>query len=162
MQVSIAHSRLIQTQRAAFLVLVFSASACQPQDVTPGLWLSGEVVEYIVDDWAFTDDIEEIFIQTKTWYFLPHSTTIWCAEMNGELYIGSYADEKKHWENNVVRNPAARLRIAGKLYDVTVTPVTNAQATTEIDAQYTKKYNMEEVFGKNLPTWWYYRISQRK
>ena len=82
--------------------------------------------------------------------------------MNGELYIGSYADEKKRWEKNVARNPAARLQIAGKLYDVTVTSVTNAQATTEIDAKYTKKYNMEEVFGENLPTWWYYRISQRK
>ncbi len=154
-------SPLIQLQKAAFLVLVVSASACQPQDVTPGLWLSGEVVDQVVDDWTFTDDVEEIFIQTKTWYLLPHSTTIWCAEMNGELYIGSYAEGKKRWENNIERNPDARLRIAGKLYNVTVTPVTIPQATTEIDAKYTSKYDMEEVFGMDLPTWWYYRVSQR-
>ncbi len=155
-------STLIHIHQVVLVAFVISASACQPQDITPGLWLSGEVVEHVVDDWTFTDDIEEIFIQTKTWYLLPHSTTIWCAEMNGELYIGSYADGKKQWEDNIERNPDARLRIDGKLYDVTVTPVTNAQATTEIDARYTEKYNMEEVFGEDLPTWWYYRISQRK
>ncbi|MCZ6620278.1 MAG: DUF2255 family protein [Gammaproteobacteria bacterium] len=155
------HSGMIHIQQVVLLAFVVSASACQPRDVTPGLWLSGEVVDGIVDDWAFTNDIEEIFIQTKTWYLLPHSTTIWCAEMNGELYIGSYADEKKRWENNIARNPAARLRIDGKLYDVKVTPVTSARATSEIDARYTDKYDMEEVFGENLPKWWYYRVSQR-
>ncbi len=147
-------------QQVVFLTLVISTSACQPEDETPGFWLNGEVVEHIVDDWTFTDKVEEIFIQTKTWYLLPHSTTIWCGEMSGELYVGSYADEQKYWENNVLLNPDARLQINGLLYDVTVTPVSDTRAIANLDARYTAKYNMAEVFGENLPQWRYYRVSQ--
>ncbi|MCZ6642566.1 MAG: DUF2255 family protein [Gammaproteobacteria bacterium] len=111
-------------------------------------------------NWTFTDDIEEIFIQTNTWYLLPHSTTIWCAEMSGGLYVGSYAGEQKYWENNLALDPEARLQIDGKLYDVSVTPVSNAQAISDLDATYTAKYDMAEVFGENVPEWRYYRISQ--
>ena len=155
-------STTIPIPRIALLALAVSVSTCrQPQDVKPGFRLNGEVVDYIVDDWTFTDDIQEIFIQTKTWYVLPHSTTIWCAEMNGELYIGAYGNEVKGWETNVARNSDARLRIDGKLYDVTVTPITSVQATAEIDVEYNAKYDMERTFGENVPKWRYYGVSQR-
>ena len=137
---------------------------CQPKDERPGLGLSGDTVEKIVTDWTFTEDIEEIFIETKTWYLLPHSTTIWCAEMGGDLYIGSYGEgegDKKRWEKNVARNPEATLRIDGKLYDVTVTPVTGPRMVGRIDARYNEKYDMADVFGDELPKWWFYLVAQR-
>lgn len=150
----------IHIPRLAFFLVVISASACrQPEDTRTGFQLSGEAVEGIVDDWSFTDDIQEIFIQTKTWYLLPHSATIWCAEVDGELYIGAY-EETKRWETNVEGNPAARLRIGGKLYDVSVTPITDAQAISEIDVKYHDKYVMERSFGDNVPQWRYYAVSQ--
>jgi hypothetical protein len=92
----------------AALVAAVAVLGCQPEDETPGLWLSGEIAPERVDDWRFTNDIEEIFVETRPWYGIPHSTTIWCVELGGELYIGSYGDEKKTWENNVARHPAAR------------------------------------------------------
>ena len=165
MQLFSAPATSTRIRQLAFLVFLISGSACQPKDVSPGLWLSGDVVENTVDDWTFTDDIEEIFIQTQTWYLLPHSTTIWCVELNGELYIGSYAEEsaeeKKVWENNVVRNSAARLGIDGRLYEVSVVPVTNADTTSALDTRYAEKYDMAEVFGEHVPEWWYYQVSQR-
>ena len=154
-------STVIDFRLVAALAVAITCLGCQPQDVKPGLWLSGEAVEEPVGDWTFTDDIEEIFIQTKTWYLLPHSTTIWCAEMRGELYIGSYGEnegEKKRWEKNVARNPDARLRIDGKLYDVTITPVTGGRMVADLNIRYNEKYDMEEVFGDELPTWWFYRV----
>ncbi len=155
-----SRSTSIHLQQAAILTLIISISACQPADETPGFWLNGEVVEHTVDDWTFTNSVEEIFIQTKTWYLLPHSTTIWCGEMSGELYVGSYADEQKYWESNVLLNPDARLQINGLLYDVSVTPVSDTLAIANLDVRYAAKYNMAEVFGENLPQWRYYRVSQ--
>ena len=161
----VKRSTVIWIRLVAVLAVATAGLGCEPKDVKPGLWLSGDVVEELVTDWTFTNDVEEVFIQTKTWYLIPHSTTIWCAEMGGDLYIGSYGegeDEKKRWEKNVARNPDARLRIDGKLYDVTVTPVTGARIIGRLDARYNEKYDMEDVFGDDLPKWWYYRATQRK
>jgi hypothetical protein len=140
--------------------LVFAA-ACQPKDTRPGVWLSGETTNRPVQDWRFTDDVEEIFIETRTWYGVRHSTTIWCVELDGQLYVGSYDDDVKYWEKNVARNPDARLRIQGQIHDVTVTPVANRELGEGLDRRYAEKYDMAEVFGDDPPAWRYYRVELR-
>ena len=137
------------------------AVACQPKDTRPGFWLRGERAETLVQDWRFTDAAEEIFIETHTWYGFRHSTTIWCVELDGQLYIGSYDDDVKFWETNVERNPEARLRIAGRLYDVTVTPIVDSELGRKLDERYASKYDMAEVFGDDLPAWRYYHVTLR-
>ena len=145
----------------ALLITGLAVLGCQPEDETPGLWLRGEPAPKRVDDWRFTNDVEEIFVETRPWYGIPHSTTIWCVELDGELYIGSYGDEKKTWEKNLARNPAAKLAISGKLYEVTVTPVTEPDRVEALDSAYAQKYDMAEVFGDAIPEWWYYRVATR-
>ncbi len=144
---------------AAALVAAVIAVACQPEDETPGLWLRGEIALERVDDWRFTNEIEEIFVETRPWYGIPHSTTIWCVELDGELYIGSYGDQKKTWEKNLARDSTAKLAISGKLYEVTVAPVTEPGRVEALDAAYAQKYDMAEVFGETIPEWWYYRVA---
>ena len=134
--------------------------ACQPKDTRPGLWLRGETSETSATDWSLAADVEEIFIETRPWYGIRHSTTIWCVVIDDALYIGSYGDEKKAWERNVARNNEARLGIDGNLFDVTVTPVTAPALVSALDAAYNRKYDMEEVFGEDTPRWWYYRVVQ--
>jgi hypothetical protein len=124
------------------------------------MWVRGKLVEDHVVDWAFTNGIDEIFIETRAWYGLPHSTTIWCVERDGELYIGSYGDEKKTWERNVARSPMAMLAIAGLRYEVTVTPIGDRDLADALGLLYAEKYDMVEVFGTELPEWWYYAITQ--
>jgi hypothetical protein len=143
------------------LVAALGGTGCQPQDVRPGLWLRGERVEEHVVDWRFAGEVEEIFIETRPWYRIPHSTTIWCVELDGRLYIGSYGDQKKVWEKNIARNAEARLRVAGKIYEVTVTPVTDRNLIDALHGAYAQKYDMAEVFGDELPPWWYYRVAPR-
>ena len=128
----------------AALVAAVAVVGCQPEDETPGLWLGGE-----------------IFIETRPWYGIPHSTTIWCVELGGKLYIGSYGEEKKTWEKNVARRPAAKLAISGKLHEVTVVPVSEPNRIEALDAAYAKKYDMAEVFGDEIPEWWYYQVVTR-
>jgi hypothetical protein len=135
--------------------------ACQPKDERPGVWLRGEPIEKPIADWSFAADTEEIFIETRPWYGVRHSTTIWCVVLDDVLYIGSYGSEKKSWEKNIASNNDAKLGIDGKLYDVSVTPVTNGGLTEALDAAYASKYDMAEVFGPQTPPWWYYRVRQR-
>ncbi len=145
----------------AALVAAVAVSGCQPEDETPGLWLRGEVAPERVDDWRFTNDIEEIFVETRPWYGIPHSTTIWCVELGGALYIGSYGDEKKAWEKNVARDPRVKLAISGKLYEVTLAQVSEPGQIEALDAAYAQKYDMAEVFGDAIPEWWYYHVTAR-
>ncbi len=135
-------------------------TACEPRDVQPGLWLSGEEVTENVDDWQFTDQVEEIFIETQSWYGVPHSTTIWCVAFQGSLFIGSYGEEKKNWETNLLEQPQARLKINDQLYDVVVTEVSDKLLADALDQAYNGKYNMADVFGEEIPTWWYYKVEQ--
>ena len=143
----------------AFLIGI-GLSACQPEDESPGLWLSGNENSSRVSDWHFTDDIQEILIETRTWYFLPHSTTIWCVQFEGNLYLGSYGSELKFWERNIERNPQARLSINSDLYRVNVLRIQDLASNQQISEVYSRKYDMEAVFGNEIPEWWFYRVDQ--
>ena len=59
------------------------------RDRSPGLWVVGELVTTPIDDWSFTDQVEEISVETVTWYFIPHSVTTYCTTYNGQLYLTS-------------------------------------------------------------------------
>ncbi len=145
-----------------FVLVTFIAmcAGCEPKDVRPGLWLGGEEVTTRVADWTFTDKTEEVFIETRPWYFIPHSTTIWCVQVDGNLYIGSYGNEPKTWEVNLERDAHARIRIHGKIYRVAVTRITDEALTSDIDVAYNQKYDMAAVFGSDVPEWWFYRVEQ--
>jgi hypothetical protein len=145
------------------LALVLAVVGClDPRGEKPGYRLAGDLVETRIENWRFTNAIDEVFIQTRPWYLIPHSATIWCVALDQHLYIGSYGPGgKKRWELDILRNPNARLRIAGKIYDVRVQPVADAAITTAIDAAYAKKYDMAAVFENDVPEWWYYEVVLR-
>ena len=145
-----------------FLIGIVSAlSACEPSDVRPGLWLKGEEVTASVESWEFAAETDEIFIETDPWYGIAHSTTIWSVVVDDKLYIGSYGLDKKAWEKNLVENANARLGISGKLYRVVVSKIDDEKLSTRLSQVYNSKYNMAEVFGEEIPKWWFYSIKQR-
>jgi hypothetical protein len=41
-----------------------------------------------------------------------------------------------------------------------VTQVTDQSLTAELDQAYNAKYDMAEVFGNEIPAWWFYRVEQ--
>jgi len=112
--------------RARWLPLLLGTTllaACEPRDHRPGLWLSGELVEAPVADWSFTDAVREIFVETRTWYGIPHSVTTVCVAQGGTLYVPSVYQEggefpdARFWNRNVVRDPRVRLKIEGRIYE---------------------------------------------
>jgi hypothetical protein len=108
------------------LLVALSITGLEPRQRTPGLWLNGTLVTTPVADWAFTDQVSTVEVQTRTWYGIPHSVTTYCVSYQGQLYLDSFYPpgvEYPHgrsWNENVARDPHVRLKIANSLYDVTL------------------------------------------
>ncbi len=116
------YSRL-RISRCMLLSSLILLASCEPQDRRPGVWLSGELVETPVTDWSFTDEIPEIFVETRTWYGIPHSVTTVCVAHNGTLYVpsvyfeGGEFPDARFWNRNVVRDPRVRLKIGERIFE---------------------------------------------
>jgi hypothetical protein len=126
------------------VIALMTACAIDPEGERPGLGLTGEVHQQVVEDWSFTEDSGEIFIETVTSYWIPHSVTAWCVTVGDELYVSAdYADKKK-WVANVARDPKVRLKIKGKIYQQKLVPVTDPATIDAIDEGFVQKYEYEE------------------
>ena len=128
------------------LLVVARIIGLEPTTRRPGLWLKGEMVTAPVTDWSFTDQIQNIQIQTNSWYLLPHSVTIDCVSYKGKLYLfSSYAagltyPHGRRWNEDVARDPHARLKIGDKLYDRTLTLVNDPAEQEAVREAIFKKY----------------------
>jgi len=131
---------------AAGLVFACALAACEPRDQRPGQWLRGEQVAEPVADWSFSDSIPEIFVETRTWYGVPHSVTTVCAALGSELYVPSlFAEGKgfpegKFWTRNVARDPRVRLEIGGRIYEREAVLVEDAAEYERVLAAFAHKY----------------------
>lgn len=117
-----------------------------PRERWPGLWLTGEAATAPISDWSFTDGYQTIFVQTRSWYGVPHSVTVTCTAHEGHLYLtATYAPGQEFprdrlWNRNVVRDPHVRLKIGTKLYDGTLALVKDAAEKDAVLAAKVKKY----------------------
>ena len=125
------------------LVLIFLMTGCEPEGTSPGLWLSGEVKPF-AEDWTFTDEHGEIQIEVSTPYLLAHSVTIWCAQLDGNLFVGAGQAATKNWPGWVDDDPDVVLKIAGNVYEARLTPVTDETEIIAIQAAFAEKYNLGE------------------
>lgn len=111
------------------IVVVLSVVGLEPKERRPGLWLKGERVTTPVTDWSFTNQYQNILLQTHSSYLLPHSVTVTCTTANGHLYLtsvyrqGLVFPRDRLWNRNVMRDPRVRLKIGDKVYDRTLTLV---------------------------------------
>jgi len=143
----------------------------------PGLWLTGEVVQEPVEDWDWTLDVDHpelgntIMLETRAWYGLPHSVTILPTPRGDKLYIGGSARSArlerefpffKTWWANVERDPRVRLKIDGKIYEMTAALVNDPEELAVIIGRRpitktTLENGSEEIIAK----WYYWRVFQR-
>lgn len=127
-----------------------------PKERRPGLWLTGELVTKPVTDWSFTDKYPNIFVQTRSWYGLPHSVTTTITAHDGKLYLtsvyrpgGRFPDDRL-WNRNIMRDPHVRLKIGDRVFDRTVALVTDPAEKDAVLATKAKKYPRQRVTDKNL------------
>jgi len=143
----------------------------------PGLWLSGEVVKEPIDNWDWVLDVAHpergntIMLETQTWYGIPYSVTILPTPRGDKMYIGGSARDArlarvfpdyKQWWANVENDPRVRLKIDGKIYEMTAALVHDPVEFAEVlgrDAITTTiaEDGSEQVVAK----WYYWRVFQR-
>ena len=143
----------------------------------PGLWLSGEIEREPVDDWDWVSDVSDpergntIMLETRTWYGIPYSVTILPTPRGDKLYIGGSARDArlerefpnyKQWWANVERDPRVRLKIDGKIYEMTAALVHDPVELTEILGRApitttVAEDGTEQVVAK----WYYWQVFQR-
>ncbi len=132
---------MVSTPRVAIAIAItISGAGCfGPQDMRPGLRLPGEVAP-APSDWSFTNDHPEIAIEVRTPYFLPHSVTIVCSEIDGNLYVGAQDPESKRWPGWVDDDPEVRLGIGDRVYEVELVPIWDAAQIALIRQASAAKY----------------------
>ncbi len=143
--------------RAVITIACLSAMslvACEPEDRRPGLWLSGEPVAETVTDWSFTDDISKIFLETRTWYLVPHSVTVTCVALGDTLYVPTVYPrdaaypEARLWNRNVVRDPRVRLKIGERVYERRAVLVEDPAKWSAILAAFARKSPARSPVGR--------------
>jgi hypothetical protein len=123
----------------AIAIAISLAGCFGPQDRRPGMRLPGELAP-TPSDWSFTNDHPEIAIEVRTPYFLPHSVTIVCSELDGNLYVGARDPESKRWPGWVDDDPEVRLGIADRVYEVKLAPVGDAALIARVRQASATKY----------------------
>ena len=125
-----------------------------------------------VTDWSFTNEFQEIYLETQTWYLIPHSVTIWCAAHNGQLYLFSiYSEgrdefpEGRSWNRNVVRDPRVRLKIENQLFERRVALITDpAEREIALQAFAGKYTRVKGLLGKpesERPNFYFFHVEPR-
>ena len=137
----------------------------------PGLWLSGEVVREPVTDWSWVSDVSHpqrgntIMLETRTWYGIPYSVTILPTPRGDRLYIGGSARDArlerefpdyKQWWANVERDPRVRLKIDGKIYEMTAALVSDPVELAEILGRDPITTTVAEDGTEQVVAKWYY------
>ncbi len=136
-------------------LVVLRVAGLDPNERRAGLWLTGEVVTTPVTDWSFTDKYRNIYVQTKTWYLVPHSVTTGCTAKDGKLYLtsiyrpGQQFPRDKAWNRNFVRDPRVRLKIGDKLYDQTLALVMDETEKGAVLEAKAKKYPQQPAVDKS-------------
>jgi hypothetical protein len=131
---------------ALFTILSLLIVGYEPQDQSPGLWLTGELATEPVADWSFTEQHEEIFVQTRSPWLIPHSVTTYCATYNDSFYLfsayyggGDFPDLRR-WNKNVVRDPRVRLKIGDQLIDQTLSYIDDESIRMPVHQAFVDKY----------------------
>ncbi|MCH1600996.1 MAG: nitroreductase family deazaflavin-dependent oxidoreductase [Pseudomonadales bacterium] len=144
----------------------------------PGLWLAGEVVSEAVTNWDWVDQYSDAFaedateLETRTWYGIPHSVTVLLVPRGDKLYLQSSAQTfrlnkefpyGKAWWRNVERDPRVRLKIGGKIYEMTVVLVQDRAEVAQLRGGKDPIVKALDANGNEYITeeWHYWRVFQR-
>ncbi len=140
-------------RRACIIVsstIVITAAACQSDGVRPGFSLSGQVAPF-PEDWTFSNEHREIAIQVSTPYFIPHSVTIWCVEVDAQLFVAAASPNEKLWPGWVADDPKVRLRVGGMIYEARLELVTAESSLEQVSDAYRVKYELPERSAEDEP-----------
>ena len=151
--------RFFRASAAVSICVVLAA--CNPHGQRPGTWLTGTHAAFATD-WGFTANEHEIAIEVPTPYLIPHSVTIWCASMDGKLYVGASNPESKRWPKWADAQPNVRIKVGDSVYEVHLAQLSEADEIERLRAVYAEKYQLNAGSGVGaIPSVEYWRVEPR-
>ena len=156
----------------------FEAYAEAGRSARPGLWLTGDLAREPVTNWDWVNQFDDPFgenataMETRTWYGIPHSVRVLLVPRGEALYLQSSAQtfrlkqgfpNGKAWWAHVERDPRVRLKIDGKLYDMTAVLVQDRDEVARLRGGESPIVKTVDAKGIEQITeeWHYWRLFQR-
>ena len=138
---------------AAYLVAL--SVPYEPDERRPGTRLGGPLAAHQDTDWSFRSPGRmQIFVETATWYGIPHSVTTTSWIVDGDLYVPCNACATKRWPKNVARNPDVRLKVDGQIYERRAVRITD-------EAEQQRVFEALGA-GADRPGRWVFRMETRR
>lgn len=130
-----------------------------PLDRLPGARLVGHVVDAPVASWRFVEKAGQCELETRPEY--PHSVTVNCWHLDGQLYVGCMHCQGKVWSHYINETRLARVKIASKVYPVTLDRTTDPQEIALSWAARWDQLRRARPVGKTPEHYWLYRVTSR-
>ena len=103
-----------------------------PVERRPGTGLSGDLASAQDTDWSFLQGRTQAWVETRTWYLVPHSITVSAWADAGDLYVGCVRCDTKIWPRRVARDDRVRLKIGDEIYERRAVRITDPGAREKI------------------------------
>lgn len=125
----------------------------------PGGYLFGTSVDAPVVDWSFANQAP--LCQIEVGGRLPHSINLNCmADASGALYLSCASCAGKYWSTLALQDPAARIRIDGRVYPVTLTRVEDPITLDTAWRARARKTGSDPDAARSAD-WWSFRVQSR-
>ena len=144
------------TLAIAAVAAVGFATRSNPIGPVAGRQVTGNVVEEPVSDWSFTDEFQQIAVETRP--AAPHSVTTICFSHDGALYVPASNASAKSWPYYFLADPRVRVKIGDEVYPGRATRVTDEALRPALIAAARAKYDIGEDDGPPLEEVWVFRI----
>lgn len=119
-----------------FLLTLFITGCSDPIVMIPGGKLKGEITP-VPESWSSVPDVVQLEVQPSD----PYSLNIWAVVAAGKLHVATRAAK---WVPMLAEDSNVRVRIDGKLYELTARKLTTV-GDLEIAAKaYLEKYDLDE------------------
>ena len=120
------------------LALLWVPLGCGPFVMFPGGALSGDVTA-LPASWAFTDAVDTVQLETNP--DDPYSVNVWGVAAGDTFYIAG--DRDNQWAQNIRANPNVRLRVDGRIYELTARETRDDADLDAFMAAVKRKYDYE-------------------
>lgn len=88
----------------------------EPLDRRPGLGLIAPAGSPGDGGLEAVGGMQEIHLETRPWYGIPHSVTTVLWRDGDELFVPCKSCDQKRWPKSVAADPDVRLKVNGRLY----------------------------------------------
>ena len=148
--------QVIKMQRMVMVLGLVILTACEPTGPLPGGQLSG-MVEPFPENWSSSSEMEVVQIETRP--DSPYSINIWAVDVGRSIYIASGTGPKTDWVSHLEEEPAIRLRLENKIYELIVVKVSDPEELDRVYARYVQKYDYQSDVAPQDA--WVYRLDPR-